>query len=81
MSDHTPKTSTIEKICHDNECSEKIAGLRADQLELFKKFTYCPFCSEELILICHNCREQLNSTDYRYCPWCGVKFVEEAEDG
>jgi predicted RNA-binding Zn-ribbon protein involved in translation (DUF1610 family) len=76
MADNTPKTSSIEKICHDSDCAEKIASLAHDQVALFKKFTYCPFCSEELILICQNCREQLDSAEYRYCPWCGVKFTD-----
>jgi uncharacterized CHY-type Zn-finger protein len=33
-----------------------------------------------LVLICQNCREQLDSTEYRYCPWCGVKFTDNDED-
>ncbi|MDR2460082.1 MAG: zinc-ribbon domain-containing protein [Deltaproteobacteria bacterium] len=80
MSDNYPKTSAIEKNCHDSECTEKIAGLTSEQKDLFKKFTYCPYCSEELILICQNCREQLDSPDYRFCPWCGARFVEDDEE-
>jgi predicted RNA-binding Zn-ribbon protein involved in translation (DUF1610 family) len=87
MTDNHPKTSTIEKTCHDNECIEKIASLQTslqnhqtDQAALFKKFTYCPFCAEELVLICQNCREQLDSTEYKFCPWCGVRFVEDQEE-
>lgn len=77
MSENTTKVSSIEKICHDSECCEKIAELTPEFQALFKKFTYCPFCAEELTLICHNCREQLNSTEYKFCPWCGVKFETE----
>ncbi|MDR3154488.1 MAG: hypothetical protein LBW85_09555 [Deltaproteobacteria bacterium] len=80
MKDNHPKTSSIEKTCHDNECIEKIAALPTDQAALFKKFTYCPFCAEELVLICQNCREQLDSSEYKFCPWCGVKFDENQDD-
>ncbi|MDR1039413.1 MAG: hypothetical protein LBR80_04465 [Deltaproteobacteria bacterium] len=80
MTDNNPKTSAIEKTCHDNECVEKIASLPTDQATLFKRFTYCPYCAEELVLICQNCREQLDSTEYKFCPWCGVKFIDDQEE-
>jgi predicted RNA-binding Zn-ribbon protein involved in translation (DUF1610 family) len=80
MPETQPKTSVIEKICQDSECSDKMAALSGDQIALFKKFTFCPFCAEELNLVCQNCREQLNSTDYKFCPWCGAKFVEPDEE-
>ncbi|MDR2349694.1 MAG: hypothetical protein LBF41_03560 [Deltaproteobacteria bacterium] len=80
MTDTTPKISSIEKVCHDNECGEKIAALSPEQRELFKRFTFCPYCAAELILICENCREQLNGTDFRYCPWCGVKFDSSLDE-
>ncbi|MDR1081995.1 MAG: NOB1 family endonuclease [Deltaproteobacteria bacterium] len=80
MTENTPKTSTIEKKCHDNECCEKIASLPTDQAALFKRFTYCPYCAEELMLVCHSCGEQLDNTDYKFCPWCGVKFLDEQEE-
>ncbi|MDR2612772.1 MAG: hypothetical protein LBG06_08095 [Deltaproteobacteria bacterium] len=79
MTDNHTKTSSIEKTCHDNECLEKINSLSTDQVALFKKFTYCPFCAEELVLICQSCREQLDSAEYKFCPWCGVKFASEEE--
>jgi predicted RNA-binding Zn-ribbon protein involved in translation (DUF1610 family) len=69
-----PTTSVIEKVCHDNECTEKILNLPPDQASLFKTFVYCPYCAEELTLICQSCREELNSQDFKFCPWCGVKF-------
>jgi predicted RNA-binding Zn-ribbon protein involved in translation (DUF1610 family) len=72
----TSKTSSIEKICHDSECTEKISSLRPEHANLFKTFTFCPYCAEELMLICQSCKEQLNSNEYKYCPWCGAKFVE-----
>jgi predicted RNA-binding Zn-ribbon protein involved in translation (DUF1610 family) len=70
------KPSSIEKVCHDSECAERISLLEPDQLNLFKTFTYCPYCAEELMLICQNCREQLNSFEYKYCPWCGSEFKD-----
>jgi predicted RNA-binding Zn-ribbon protein involved in translation (DUF1610 family) len=73
------KTSAIEKICHDTDCCEKIAELPQDVQSEFKRFIYCPFCAEELTLICQHCREQLNSTEYKFCPWCGVKFEDGPE--
>ncbi|MDR3205385.1 MAG: hypothetical protein LBV23_11725 [Deltaproteobacteria bacterium] len=79
MPDSHPKTSVIEKICHDNDCSEKISSLSPEYSTLFKTFTFCPYCAEELTLICQNCREQLNSSEYKFCPWCGVKFLEQNE--
>ncbi|MDR1546413.1 MAG: hypothetical protein LBU12_06840 [Deltaproteobacteria bacterium] len=70
------KLSSIEKICHDSECSEKIASLKPEHVTLFKTFTYCPYCAEELTLVCQSCREQLNSSEFKYCPWCGVNFAD-----
>jgi rRNA maturation endonuclease Nob1 len=29
-----------------------------------------------LMLICHSCREQLNGSEFKYCPWCGLKFED-----
>ncbi|MDR1050570.1 MAG: hypothetical protein LBP95_05710 [Deltaproteobacteria bacterium] len=79
MSEHHAKpASSIEKICQDSECSERISALNPDQQKLFKTFTYCPYCAEELTFICHSCREQLNSSDYKFCPWCGAQF-DDAE--
>ncbi|MDR0355446.1 MAG: hypothetical protein LBJ64_06880 [Deltaproteobacteria bacterium] len=72
-----PKTaSSIEKICQDAECAEKIASLSEAEQNLFKTFTYCPYCAEDLTFVCHTCREQLTSSEYKFCPWCGVKFDE-----
>ncbi|MDR2353503.1 MAG: hypothetical protein LBF22_10180 [Deltaproteobacteria bacterium] len=80
MPENQPKISSIEKICHDSECAEKISALTPDYATLFKKFTYCPFCSEELVRICQNCKEELDSADYKFCPWCGAKFAENSEE-
>ena len=71
-----PKNSSIEKICHDSECADKISNLKPEFSNLFKTFTYCPYCAEELTLVCQSCKEQLNSGENKYCPWCGAKFVE-----
>jgi uncharacterized protein with PIN domain len=72
----TTKASSIEKICHDGECADKISNLSPEHANLFKTFTYCPYCAEELTLVCQSCKEQLNSSEYKYCPWCGAKFLE-----
>ena len=76
MSEKPAKPSSIEKMCHDSECAEKIASLRPEHANLFKTFTYCPYCAEELMLICQTCKEQLNSSEYKYCPWCGSRFSD-----
>jgi predicted RNA-binding Zn-ribbon protein involved in translation (DUF1610 family) len=76
MPDHFEKPSSIEKICHDGDCNEKIAALNPEQTKLFKTFTFCPYCAEELTLICQTCREQLSSNEFKFCPWCGAKFDE-----
>jgi predicted RNA-binding Zn-ribbon protein involved in translation (DUF1610 family) len=79
MAEHHPKTSTIEKMCHDSDCAEKINHLKPEQQKLFNTFTYCPYCAEELMLVCHSCREQLNGNEFKFCPWCGVKFEDPQE--
>ena len=66
--------SSVDKVCQEADCAEKIAGLSPEQKELFKTFTYCPYCAEEMTLICNSCHEQLNSADYKFCPWCGAEF-------
>jgi predicted RNA-binding Zn-ribbon protein involved in translation (DUF1610 family) len=71
-----PRSSSIEKICHDSECAERISSLKPEFANVFKTFTYCPFCAEELMLVCQSCKEQLNSNEYKFCPWCGAKFVD-----
>lgn len=68
------KTSNIDKICQEADCTEKFAELSPEQKTLFKSFTYCPYCAEEMTLVCSGCSEQLNSPDYKYCPWCGSEF-------
>jgi predicted RNA-binding Zn-ribbon protein involved in translation (DUF1610 family) len=80
MSENQLKPSAIEKICHDNECSDRIASLSPEHASLFKTFTYCPYCAEELTLVCQNCREQLNSNEYKFCPWCGAEFIDASEN-
>jgi predicted RNA-binding Zn-ribbon protein involved in translation (DUF1610 family) len=79
MPDNHAKSNAIEKMCHDTDCAEKISHLNPEQQKLFNTFTYCPYCAEELMLICHSCREQLNGNEFKYCPWCGVKFDEPLE--
>jgi uncharacterized CHY-type Zn-finger protein len=80
MPDNHTKSSAIEKICHENECAEKIATLTPEDYRLFKSFTYCPYCAEELSLVCQSCREELNNHEYKFCPWCGAKFEESLEE-
>jgi predicted RNA-binding Zn-ribbon protein involved in translation (DUF1610 family) len=80
MPENHSKPNAIEKNCRDSECREKLSSLTTDEMALFTKFTYCPFCSEELILVCQNCREELDNPDYHFCPWCGVKFAQEDEN-
>ncbi|KXS56234.1 MAG: hypothetical protein AMR96_03810 [Candidatus Adiutrix intracellularis] len=72
MSDNL--TSSIDKICQETDCTEKIAELTPEQRNWFKSFTYCPYCAEEMTLVCHNCHEQLTSSDFKFCPWCGAGF-------
>ncbi|MDR0881027.1 MAG: hypothetical protein LBP55_00555 [Candidatus Adiutrix sp.] len=67
-------TSSVDKICLETDCGEKMATLTPDQRLLFKHFTYCPYCAEEMTLVCNNCHEQLTSADFKYCPWCGAEF-------
>ena len=64
----------IEKICHDSDCAEKIAALSQEQADLCKTFVYCPYCAEELALVCPSCRETLQSGEFKFCPWCGQNF-------
>ncbi|MDR1608927.1 MAG: hypothetical protein LBT38_11045 [Deltaproteobacteria bacterium] len=78
MPENQTNTSVIEKICHESECAEKIATLSSDEHNLFKTFTYCPYCAEELSLVCQACKEELNNNEYKFCPWCGAKFQEDA---
>ncbi len=68
-------TATIDKVCQETDCSDKFSALDAGQKDLFKDFTYCPYCAEEMTLVCNQCHEQLNSSDYKYCPWCGAGFT------
>ena len=68
------KICSVDKICQEADCSEKMGELTPEQRELFKTFTYCPYCAEEMTLICNSCQEQLNSADYKFCPWCGATF-------
>ena len=75
MTEQTIKTR-IDKICQESECAEKMNGLDQGQQDLFKSFTYCPYCAEEMTLACHSCHEQLLSGDFKYCPWCGAEFEE-----
>ncbi|MDR1873373.1 MAG: hypothetical protein LBS60_15855 [Deltaproteobacteria bacterium] len=77
MPDNNNESYVIEKICHENDCADKIADLSPEEKKFFITFTFCPYCAEELSLICPACREELNNNDYKYCPWCGVKFADK----
>jgi uncharacterized CHY-type Zn-finger protein len=62
------------KICRDVECEEKYNKLTDDARTSFLEFSYCPFCSNELVILCSSCRESLSDKDYNFCPWCGCQF-------
>ncbi len=66
--------ASVDKVCQETDCAEKMAALTPEQKQLFKTFTYCPYCAEEMTLICNNCHEQLTSADFKFCPWCGSEF-------
>jgi len=68
------KSSSVDKVCQETDCAEKMAELSPEQKQLFKSFIYCPYCAEEMTLICNNCHEQLTSADFKFCPWCGSEF-------
>jgi len=68
------KSSSVDKVCQETDCAEKMADLTSEQKQLFKSFTYCPYCAEEMTLICNTCHEQLTSADFKFCPWCGSEF-------
>lgn len=68
------KSCSVDKVCQETDCSEKMAELTPEQKQLFKSFIYCPYCAEEMTLICNNCHEQLTSADFKFCPWCGSEF-------
>ena len=68
-------TSSVDKMCQETDCAERMAGLNSEQKELFKSFTYCPHCAEEMALICSGCHEQLTSSGFKFCPWCGSEFT------
>ena len=68
------RTSSVDKICQETDCTEKMGELTQEQRRLFKSFTYCPYCAEEMTLVCNNCHEQLASADFKFCPWCGAVF-------
>ena len=68
------KSCSVDKVCQETDCAEKMAELSPEQKQLFKSFTYCPYCAEEMTLICNSCHEQLTSADFKFCPWCGSEF-------
>ncbi len=72
MSEH--KTSSVDKVCQETDCADKMAELTPEQRELIKSFTYCPYCAEEMTLVCSSCNEQLTSAEFKFCPWCGDEF-------
>jgi hypothetical protein len=70
----TAKMAFKEKICLEPECQEaweKLSKLGAENLE---GFSYCPFCSNQLMVRCSACNEYINDTIYNFCPWCGERF-------
>jgi uncharacterized Zn-finger protein len=69
-------TSSIDKICQEADCSEKIGNLTPEQRELFKSFAHCPYCGGEMTLVCNHCHEELGSTEFKFCPWCGAEFSD-----
>ena len=66
--------TSIDKICQETDCSEKMNELTPEERRLFKSFTHCPYCAEVMTLVCNGCHEQLNSADFKFCPWCGAAF-------
>lgn len=68
--------SKTEKTCLDTQCQESLSEMPEEFALWSSKFTYCPFCSEELHIQCAACKEPLTNTEFKYCPWCGVGFDE-----
>jgi len=62
------------KVCREVECEEKYNQLSEEARRAFLEFTYCPFCSNELVIQCSSCRESLSDKSYNYCPWCGCQY-------
>ncbi|MEW5724062.1 MAG: zinc ribbon domain-containing protein [Thermodesulfobacteriota bacterium] len=65
-----------QKACLDNDCAESWSAIPPELARYTKEFLYCPYCSEELHLKCSACGESLRDKDYKFCPWCGLKFED-----
>lgn len=74
--DKNLENSGLVKKCQETDCAERIAAMSPEQLQWFNSFTYCPFCAEELILVCGKCQEAVSSGDFKFCPWCGAALEE-----
>ncbi|MEW6263859.1 MAG: hypothetical protein AB1641_12360 [Thermodesulfobacteriota bacterium] len=75
MSDK-PVKAIVQKICLDNECATSWNSLPPEFAKYIREFVYCPYCSEELHLMCSACRESLANKDFKFCPWCGASFSD-----
>lgn len=65
-----------DKVCQEIECEEAWANLNEDVRNTGTAFQYCPFCANEMVTRCSVCHETISDTEFRFCPWCGVKFED-----
>lgn len=66
--------SEKEKVCREHECEQQWGLLSPEAKAAFLTFVYCPYCSNELVIQCSNCHEQITDKDFKFCPWCGTNF-------
>ena len=63
-----------QKMCSDPKCREDWEELESVCGHKAGEFSYCPFCAEELSVLCSVCHEAVPDPYFRYCPWCGREF-------
>ncbi|MDR1396517.1 MAG: NOB1 family endonuclease [Desulfarculales bacterium] len=64
-----------EKICLEQDCQDAWEEMvkHVDHNEI-SRFSYCPFCANQITTRCSACNEYVNDAVYRFCPWCGERF-------
>jgi predicted RNA-binding Zn-ribbon protein involved in translation (DUF1610 family) len=64
-----------EKICLEQDCQDAWEDMtkHVSHNEIVK-FSYCPFCANQITARCSACGEYVNDAVYRFCPWCGERF-------
>ncbi|MCB2188934.1 MAG: hypothetical protein KQJ78_21140 [Deltaproteobacteria bacterium] len=70
------KTARKEKVCQEEQCVEQWEEMPLELKNGCAAFVYCPFCANEMITRCSACGESIHDVGFKYCPWCGARFLE-----